>query len=114
MNNFPLFQTWCILNNWKKGLTIDRINNDLGYYPTNCRFVTRSENSQNKRHLISTNKSGYRGVSKANKYSWRAMITCRRKLYDIGTFKSKEEAAIAYNNWVIKHKTKHSLNKIHT
>jgi len=31
------------------GLQIDRIDNDKGYSPDNCRWVTRSENSQNRR-----------------------------------------------------------------
>ncbi|KKL76300.1 hypothetical protein LCGC14_2046290 [marine sediment metagenome] len=29
---------------------IDRINNDLGYFPRNCRWATRAQNQQNKRN----------------------------------------------------------------
>jgi hypothetical protein len=32
-----------------KGLQIDRINNNRGYSPDNCRWVTRSENCNNTR-----------------------------------------------------------------
>lgn len=43
------FCEWAILNGWRHGLQIDRIDNDCGYTPNNCRFVTRSENTRNTR-----------------------------------------------------------------
>lgn len=47
--NFQNFYSWCVSNGWGKGLQLDRINNDSNYEPSNCRFVTRSENNRNKR-----------------------------------------------------------------
>lgn len=47
------FCKWCLDHGYKRGLQIDRIDNDKGYSPDNCRFVSRKENlrntSQNKR-----------------------------------------------------------------
>ena len=34
---------------YQRGLELDRINNEEGYYPGNCRWVSRKINSRNKR-----------------------------------------------------------------
>lgn len=47
--DFAVFFSWAIDNGWAKGIEIDRVNNDLGYSPDNCRFVTRRENMRNTR-----------------------------------------------------------------
>lgn len=43
------FIEWCEANGYKNGLDIDRVNNDLGYSPENCRFVSRKVNNRNSR-----------------------------------------------------------------
>ena len=45
---YPQFRDWALLNGYKYGLTIDRKNNDGGYNPVNCRWVTSETNSQNR------------------------------------------------------------------
>lgn len=40
-----------MLPNWKKGLTIDRINNDGHYTPSNCRWATFKQQRNNQRSL---------------------------------------------------------------
>lgn len=47
--NPEAFIHWCLANGWEKGLQIDRINNDDGYTPLNCRFTTAKINCQNRR-----------------------------------------------------------------
>lgn len=42
------FKDWAMRNGYKDGLTLDRINNDGGYTPSNCRWVTMKENSNNR------------------------------------------------------------------
>lgn len=47
-NDFKRFNDWAMANGFKNGLEIDRIDNDQGYSPDNCRFVTRSQNMRNR------------------------------------------------------------------
>ena len=49
MNSFESFRDWSLANGYLCTLEIDRINNDAGYYPDNCRWVTHKENCQNRR-----------------------------------------------------------------
>ncbi len=50
--DFLSFYNWAIENNWEKGLEIDRINNDGNYEPMNCRFVSRKQNTRNRRSTV--------------------------------------------------------------
>jgi hypothetical protein len=48
-SSFEVFKTWALMNRWKRGLQIDRVDNNGNYEPGNCRFVTGRENSRNRR-----------------------------------------------------------------
>ena len=50
--DFFKFQEWSLENGYKEGLTIDRIDRNGNYEPSNCRWVTMAENSRNKQKNI--------------------------------------------------------------
>jgi hypothetical protein len=49
LSSFESFRDWSFQNGYAEGLQIDRINNDLGYSPNNCRWVTPKIQSNNRR-----------------------------------------------------------------
>lgn len=49
LNSYEAFQEWALNNGYEQGLTIDRENNNEGYSPDNCRWVTMLVQSHNQR-----------------------------------------------------------------
>jgi len=57
--DFAKFREWMLEQSYGPGSQLDRIDNDDGYYPANCRLCTRTEQMQNRR-LPSRHKTGKR------------------------------------------------------
>lgn len=54
--DYKIFETWCLKHGWKRGLSIDRINNNGNYEPNNCHFITKRE------HAIKSGKERAHGM----------------------------------------------------
>ena len=49
LKSFITFKDWALSHGYADNLTIDRINNELGYMPSNCRWITIQEQQKNRR-----------------------------------------------------------------
>ena len=49
-HDFKAFYDWSMSHGYEEHLTIDRIDNDKGYSPDNCRWVTALVQGNNSRH----------------------------------------------------------------
>lgn len=47
-NSFETFMEWAMSHGYDNTLTIDRINVDGNYEPSNCRWITRQEQNNNR------------------------------------------------------------------
>ena len=86
--------------------SIDRINNDDGYYKENCRWATKSEQAENRRkiiyrrgHLVSSEFVGVCWSNRAKK--WIANIKRNGKKNYLGRFGDEMEAHEAINKFLV-------------
>lgn len=69
LESYVTFAKWAFKNGYKDGLTIDRLDNNKGYSPTNCKWSTYQEQGNNR---VTNRIVEYKG----EKYT---MITLARK-----------------------------------
>jgi hypothetical protein len=94
----PLGMHRFILGTPAPGFVIDHRNgNGLDNRRANLRCCTPINNSWNARK-ITPNASGFKGVTKAKRYGWRARITYKGKEYTLGHYRSRISAARAYDS----------------
>jgi hypothetical protein len=101
---FPAFVEWALANGWQYHLDLDRRNNNEGYSPSNCRWVSEKISATNRRpRQFDINKKLSQlplGIDKQqNKLQpFRARFFLEGKLIFVGRFKTIEEAVKAREN----------------
>jgi hypothetical protein len=91
-----VFMSRTILNA-PQGKYVDHINGDpLDNRKCNLRLCSPLENSHNAK-ISKDNKYGYKGIVLTKYKRWGARIYPNKKIKWLGTYNTKEEAALAYN-----------------
>ena len=109
VKKFSSFYDWALESGYKEGLTIDRINNDGNYEPSNCRWTDRFTQATNTRKIPKNNTTGYRGVTRNGK-NYRVIVTADKVRYNVGTYNTLDEAVIKRDNFIKNNKFKNILN----
>ena len=47
-HNYIAFRQWALNNGYTPALRIERIDNDKGYYPSNCKWATTAQQNRNR------------------------------------------------------------------
>lgn len=97
-------QRWDSFDNFKadmgerpKGYTLDRIDNDADYCPSNCRWASRSEQKVNSRPSRRS-KSGIRGLGwNEAEQVWKVRLYRHGRLYYGGSHRDIEDAKTSLN-----------------
>ena len=100
-NDYTKFRDWALKNGYADNLTIDRINSNSNYEPSNCRWVDKTIQLRNRR-IMKNNTTGFIGVSKIkNRNRYEASIQINKKRMKLGWFELPELAAISRDKFIL-------------
>jgi len=84
-DNFGAFHEWAMQNGYKEGLSIERIDNENGYNPDNCCFITMPDQAKNQRDCLYAVWDGQkRSLSELSEISGINYRTLKQRIFKLG------------------------------
>lgn len=82
LNDFEKFYSWAVKNGYSDNLTIDRIDNNGNYEPSNCKWSNKQEQVNNRRNTIKlTYNNETKPISEWAKIYNIELVTLRTRIY---------------------------------
>lgn len=85
---------------YRRGLTIERVNNDKGYSPDNCIWADGTTQCHNRRKF-KTNTTGHTGVVKCRDGNYSARYDHEHTRYDLGRYATIDNAVESRNSFIV-------------
>ena len=76
-DDFDIFESWALKAGYTEGLTIDRVNNDGNYEPSNCEFISRGRNASKTSRNVILSAFGENKIT----YDWLRDPRCKVKIH---------------------------------
>lgn len=109
-NSFEAFYEWAMESGYSDDLTIDRIDVNGNYEPSNCRWATKSTQTANRRNA---GECEYIGVYKhSNSSCYVTEIKQNGELIFLYSSRSKNDCAFKRNEFITRHHLEYPLNTI--
>ena len=85
LHSFDAFAKWALSNGYQDDLTIERIDNDKGYNPDNCKWIGLGEQANNRHSNIKiTYKGDTRNLSEWCKIYGKDYYLVHNRMYKLG------------------------------
>lgn len=95
--SFQKFYAWSVSSGYQKGLELDRRDNNEGYFPDNCRWITKIRNVNNTDRKRRNNTTGFPGAFKyGNTGRFYSKICESGQTVVLGVFATAQEAGESY------------------